>query len=195
MAGVAGLQYLAKIDLEVTGGPRTGAVIVETPHAAVGQDPPPDPALRLNLGRRQIPDYLIVGRRGLAPAVAAASVQEQAEPLALFHHDGVMVALSRAGSGNGLFLGVSVGKQQEIRNVFVPGGALLWQVIGPSQQFQNRADQFLLRDRLVRVLRMGQGVVSLTDTVPECVELRRSRDGGAPFRRGLDPVSEEVVGE
>ena len=113
----------------------------------------------------------------MAPAVAAASVQEQAEPLALFHRDGVMVTLFRSCSGNGLFLGVSVGKQQKIRNVFVPGGTLLRQVIGPTQQFQNRADQFLLRDRLVRILGVGKGVVTLTDTVPECVELRRGRNG------------------
>ena len=65
----------------------------------------------------------------------------------------------------------------------------------PSQHFQNRADQFLLCDGLVRVLGMGQGVVTLTDTVPECIELRRRRNGGPPFQRGLDAVSEEVVGE
>ena len=136
-----------------------------------------------------------MGRRGLASAVPAASVQGQAEPLALFHHNSIAVTLFRAGFGNGPFLGISIGKQQEIRNVFVPGGALLRQVIGPSQQFQNRTDQFLLRDRLVRVLGMGQGVITLTDAVPECIELRRRRNGRPPFRRGLDAVGEEIVSE
>ena len=73
-------------------------------------------------------------RRGLAPALLAAGVQGQAEPLALFHHNSIAVTLFRASFGNGPFLGVNIGKQQEIRNIFVPGGALLWQVIGPSQQ-------------------------------------------------------------
>ncbi len=136
-----------------------------------------------------------MGRRGPAPAVLTASIQGQAESLALFHHNRIAVTLLSAGSGNGLFLGGSVGKQQEIRNVFIPRGALLWQVIVPSQQFQDRPDQFLLRDRFIRVLRKGQSVVTLTDIVTECVELRCRRYARRPLRCGLDPVGEEVVGK
>ena len=131
----------------------------------------------------------------MAPTVSVPGLQGQAEPFALFHHDSIEVTLFPTGSADGAFLGVSIGKQQEVRNIFVAGGALLRQIIGPVQQLQHRTNQFLLGYRLVGVLGTRQGVILLADSVPERLKLRRRRDGFSPLRRGFDAVGEEVVCE
>ena len=151
MVFVAGLQHLPKVGLEVAGGAGTGAVVVETPHAAAGQDSPLYPALRLDLRRRQVPQYLAVRRPCPVPSLAVPGVQGQAEPLALLHHDRVPVSLLGAASRGCPLLRGGVSEQQQVRDVLVACGALLGQVVRPPQELQHRPDQLLLGDSLVRV--------------------------------------------
>ena len=47
---VASAEQLPEVGFEVAGGARAGALVVEPPHAAVGQEPPADPALRRAVG-------------------------------------------------------------------------------------------------------------------------------------------------
>ena len=148
----AGLQHAAQVGLEVAGGARPGAVVVETPHAAAGQNPPPYPALRLDLRRRQVPEYLAVRRPGPAPVLTVPGIESQAEPLALFHHDGVPVSCFADASRGCPLLRIGVREQQKVRDVLVACRALLWQVVRPPQKLQHRADQLLLGHRLVRVI-------------------------------------------
>ena len=183
----AGLQHLPKVGLEVAGGARTGAVVVETPHAAAGQDPPPYPALRLDLRRRQVPEYLAVRRPCPVPSLAVPGVQGQTEPLALLDHDGVPVSLLGDASRGCPLLRGSVREQQQVRDVLVACRALLRQVVGPPQELQHRPDQLLLGHRLVRVRRAAERFVTLPHAAPERVESLSVRHGRLPLVRGPYP--------
>ena len=57
----AGFEEVRQVGLEVAAGPRPGSVVVEAPNAAVGEQAPAQPAVRLDLGRRQVAEYLAVG--------------------------------------------------------------------------------------------------------------------------------------
>ena len=152
-------------------------------------------ALRLDLRRRQVPEYLAVRRPGPAPVLPVSGVESEAEPLALFDDDGVPVSrLSVASCGSALLRG-GVGEQQKVRDVLVACRALLRQVVRPPQKLQHRADQLLLGHRLVRVRRAAQSIVTLPHAVPERVERRGVRDGSPPLVRGPYALGQEVLCE
>ena len=180
---MSGLQRLGEVGLEVAGGARAGAVVVEAPHAAVGQDAPPYPAVRLDVRRRQVAEYLAVRRPGAAPSVRVAGVEREAEALALLDDDGVPEPLLGAYPRGGALLGAGVGEQQQVGDVLVAGRALLRQVVVPSQQLQHRADELLLGDGLVGVGGAAECVVAPADVLPERGErlrLRRPSTPGCP---------------
>ena len=82
---VAGVEHCAEIGLVVAGGVGTGAVVVEAPHAAVGQDSPPDFPIGRVIGRREIAQDLAVGTGRLDLVVRVARVEGKTEPLALLN--------------------------------------------------------------------------------------------------------------
>ena len=68
-------------------------------------------------------------------------------------------------------------------------------VVGPSQEFQYRANQLLLGDGLVGAFGAAQRVVALTNAIPKCRKCRRVRDGRAPLGGRLYAFGQEVVRE
>ena len=57
----AGFEQVRQVGFEVAARSGPGAVVVEPPDAAVGEHAPAQPALRLDLGRGQVPEDLAVG--------------------------------------------------------------------------------------------------------------------------------------
>ena len=155
----AGLQHLSEMGLEVAGGAWAGAVVIETPQSPVGQESPPDTALRLDVSHREVPQNLAVGRPGLASGVPVAGVEGETEPLALLHHDGVPESVLRVGSPGGALLGCGIGEEEIVGDVLVAGCPLLGKIVGPSQELQDRANQLLLGDGLVGAFGAAQRIV------------------------------------
>ena len=191
----AGRQHLSEVGLEVAGSAGTGAVVVETPEAAVGQESPPDSALRLDVSRREVPENLAVGRPGLASGVPVAGIKVKTEPLALLHHYGVPESFLRVGSPGGALLGCGIGEEEIVGDVLVASCPLLRKVVGPSQELQDRANQLLLGDGLVGAFGAAQRIAALTNAIPKCGKCRRARDGRAPLGGRLYAFGQEVVRE
>ena len=162
----AGVEQCGQIGLVVAAGTGPGAVVVETPDAAIGEDAPANAALRLDLGRRKVSEDLAVRRPGPEPFFPVAGVERKTEALALLDHGGVPVTGFRAAFGGGAPLGVGVGKKQVIGDVFIASGALLGQVVGPSKQFQDRTDQILLGFGFVGIRGNGGGCRSVGPRPP-----------------------------
>ena len=184
----AGLQHLRQIGFEEPGRARAGAGVVQAPHAAVGQDAPPQAVFGSELGGRQVAQHLTVRRA----AAAVAVVEREPEALAFLHHQGVLKARAGVGARRGPRLGGGVGEQQVVGDVLAAGGALLRQVVAPSQQRQHRADQVLLGHRLVGLVQRREPPVAAVQAVPEVGELRRR---GLPLRRRADAVGQKVLSE
>ena len=157
---VVALEGIGEIDLEVAGCAGTGPPVVETPRAAVGEDSPAGAAVGKVFRRRKVAQDLAVRRPCPDHVVLVAGVERQAEPLALLYCQRVGVASIRVASGRGAGLGVRVGEQQQIGDVLVAGRALLWQVVGPSEQLQHGADKLLLGDGFVGTPVSFEGVVT-----------------------------------
>ena len=134
-------------------------------------------------------------RPGLDLVALIPDIQRDTHPLALFDHRGIEITLVGFGSGSGLPLGLGVREEQQVRDVLVTGDPLLRQVIGPSQEFQYRTDQFLLSSRFVGFMELSEVVKPLANAVPERGEPLRMGKGGLPLGRGLYTVGEEVMGE
>ena len=192
---VAGIEQCFQVSFKVATGAGPGTVVIETPHAAIGQDAPTNAAPRSDLGRRKVSEDLAVGRTGHGLAVLITGIQSEAEAFALFHHQRVQVAVAGLPLGRSTLLGGSVGKKQVIGNVFVTDRALLRQVVGPSERLQDGTDQILLGGGFVGVCGTAEGIVPLTHAVPERGKRLRPGDRGFPLGRGLYAVGEEVVGE
>ena len=188
----AGIENVCQVGFEVAGGAGTGAVIVETPDAAVGQHTPPNPSVGGDVGCREVTQDLAVGRTGLDFVVLVSGVQWQSEAFALFDHRSVQVAVLCYGFGGGPSFRHVIDEKEVVGNVLVAGRALLRQIIGPSEEFQDRANQFLLGNGFVGLLVALETVVDLSDTGPERGD---GRSGSRPFRRGLYAVGKEIVGE
>ena len=191
----AGCEQVRQVSLEVAAGPGPGAVVVEAPDAAVGEQAPAQAALRLDLGGGQVAEDLAVGGPGVESGLPVALVQGQAEALALLQGEGVPGPGGGVALRGGALLGTGVGEEQVIGNVLVAGGPLLRQVVGPAEQLQNRPDQVLLGDCLVRLRGSGEGFVALEDGFPEGGEGLRVSGRGLPLGGGPYAVGEEVVGE
>ena len=61
----------------------------------------------------------------------------------------------RDGFGGGAVFGLGIAEEQMIGDVFVVVTALLGQVVDPSEQFEERADQLLLGGGLVYGMKVG----------------------------------------
>ena len=72
---------------------------------------------------------------------------------------------------------------------------LLRKVVGPSQELQDRANQFLLGDGLVGAFGAAQRIVALTNAIPKHGKCRRVRDGRPPLGGRLYAFGQEVVRE
>ena len=192
---VPGLQHLAEVGLVVSRRPWPRAVVVETPHSPVGQEPPVEVAVRLALSRREVAQYLAVRRPRPAPAVRVAGVERSAEPLALLDHQSVREPVFRPALPGGTLLRVGVLEQQVVGDVFVASRALLRKVVGPSEQLQHGANQLLLGDCLVRAGRTAQRLVPLPNAVPERLERIAGRDRLPPFGRGAYALGQKVLGK
>ncbi len=140
-------------------------------------------------------------RRGLggrcpAPAFpAAAGVERLTGTLALGDRQRVPMAVIGGRSRGGAGLGAAVGEEQQIGDVLAARRALLRQVVGPSQQFQHRADELLLGDRLVGILETGELLALAARALPKLGKRTRGRGGGSPLVRGLDALGQVVLGE
>ena len=117
----SGFKRIPEIDLEVAGGARSGEMVVQTPHAAVGQKYPHlIRPIRLDLRRRQVPKYLAMRRPRPAPAVRAPRIQRQPKPLALLDHPGISVTLPGAASSPpARSFEADVHEQQMVRDILV----------------------------------------------------------------------------
>ena len=186
------LEDVGEIDLEVAGGAGTGALIVETPRAAVGEDSPAGAAVGGVFGRTQVAQNLAVRRPCPDHVVLVAGVEGEADPLALLDHERLTVAEVYVGSRAGAHLGVRVGEEQQIGDVLVAGRALLRQVVGPSQQLQHGADKLLLGYGFVGAAVRVEGVVAPPDAVAKRL---RVCGGRVPPGRGLDALGQVVPGE
>ena len=134
-------------------------------------------------------------RIGLSFVVLVAGVQRQTETLALFYNGGVGVAFVGLAFRGGALLGVGVGEQQKIRNVLFTGCPLLRQVVGPSKELQNRADQLLLGNGLVGISEPAEGLVTGKNAVSERGERLRPVGGVPPLVRALYAVGEKIMSE
>ena len=72
------------------------------------------------------------------------AVQRQSRPLALLEQQRVQMPVLRIVPAHGSDLVLGGRKQEMVWNVFVALGALLGQVIHPSQSIQRRPDEVLL---------------------------------------------------
>ena len=136
-----------------------------------------------------------MGRTSLGGVALIPDIQREPQPLTLFDHGGIEVTLVGFSSGSRLPLGLGVREEQQVRNVLVTGNPLLRQVVGPSQEFQYRTDQFLFRHCFVRVLEPAQGLVRVKDGAPETRKRLRLGNGSSPIACGLDALGEEVMSE
>ena len=136
-----------------------------------------------------------MGRPGLASVVPVAGIEGETETLALLHHDGVTESFLRVGPPGGALLRCGIGEEEIVGYVLVAGCPLLGKVVGPSQEFQYRANQLLLGDGLVGAFGAAQRVVALTNAIPKCGKCRRVRDGRAPLGGRLYAFGQEVVRE
>ena len=69
------------------------------------------------------------------------------------------------------------------------------QIVDPSQEFQNRTDQILFSDGLVRFLEPTRAHVEMEKVIPELGERLGLVHGSFPLGSGLDAVGEEIVSE
>ena len=92
LSSASGRRIIGEIDLEVAGGAGTGALVVETPHTAVGEDSPASAAVGGAFGRTQVAQDLAVRRPGPNYVVLVTGVEGQSESLALFDDERVAVA-------------------------------------------------------------------------------------------------------
>lgn len=81
---VALVQQRSEIRLEVAAGARSGAVIVQPPDTAIGQDAPADTAVRDGLRCGQVAEDLTVRRAALYRIAPVAAVERKPEAFALF---------------------------------------------------------------------------------------------------------------
>ena len=78
------LENIGEIDLVVAGRAGTGAPVVETPHAAVGQYSPASAAVGGVFGRTQVAQNLAVRSPSADYVVLVAGVEGKSKSLALF---------------------------------------------------------------------------------------------------------------
>ena len=149
----------------------------------------------MSLSRRKVAEHLTVRRPRPAPAVRVAGVEGKAEPLALLDHQGVREPVFRPALPGCPRLGARVGEQQMVGDILMESRGLLGKVVGPPEQLQDGANQFLLRDCLVRVRGTAQCVVPFPNAVPERLECVGGRDRLPPFGRGAYPLGQKVLGK
>ena len=186
----AGREQVGQIDFKVAAGTRPGAVIVEPPDPAIGQNAPANAPFRRDLGRRQVPEDLPVRRPAPLPAV-----ERKPKAFALCNDRRVAKARTGIALSRGLLLGIGVGEKQVIGNVLVARSALLRQIINPPKQRQNRTNQVLLGRRFVGILGTAQGVETPSNAVPKRGKRLRLSARRLPLGRGLYAVGEKVMGE
>ena len=81
-------------------------------------------------------------------------VERQIEALALGDGQGVGVSFG-GGFGGGKVFGFGIAEEQMIGDVFVVVAALLGQIVSPTEQFEEGADQLLLGGGLVDGVKVG----------------------------------------
>ena len=132
---------------------------------------------------------------GVKSGLPVAFVQRQAESLALLYSDRVPGAGAWLSLRGGPLLGTGVGKEQVVGNVLPARRSLLWQIIGPSEQLEDRPDQVLLGDRFVGVRGTAEGLVPPGNVLPESGERLGVVNRDLPLGCGLYAVGEEVMGK
>jgi len=180
-------------------GTRPGALPVEAPQAAVGEDAPANGAVGHGLGAGQIAQHLrgrrALGQEALRAALLLAAVERTPPALGFEDGDAVAVAarLLRARLGRGL--GRLVREQQQVRHVAATaaGGGLLRQVVLPAQGFEHRLDQILLGGGLVGGAGHREAVQQAPDLGGEAVDVGLVEI--LPGRRLGDALGQEVPGE
>ena len=73
-----------------------------------------------------------------------SGIQGSLEPLALFHHQRVQIAIPGLAFCRSSLHRLGILEEQMIRDVLVARSPLLGQVVNPPQEFQNGTDQLLL---------------------------------------------------
>ena len=89
-------------------------------------------------------------------------------------------------------LGLGVGEEEQVGDVFAAAGGLLGEVVGPAKKFQQGANEVLLGLGFVGVVVGGEVVEEAAGSVPE---LGEGGGLGAALGGGADAVGEEVLGE
>ena len=149
---VAGqVEHGGQVEFEELFRDGEGALVVETPLPAVGQDAPAQPARCEIVDAPQVPQHL-GGRRRLFAATARAAVERAKQALRLDDRKPERVAFPLLGKPVGVVFGRVVGEQQAVGHVFAAarGEVLLAQARGPAERGQHRPDQVILGLALVR---------------------------------------------
>ena len=147
-----------------------------------------------DVGGGQVAEELGVGRAGRAAIVAVAVVEGEAEALAFGDGEGIGVAVG-AGFGGGAGLGGGVGEEEVIGDVFVAVAALLGQVVGPAEEFEEGADELLFGGGLVDGVEGGGVLEEGLGVGAEGFEVGGLGEGFLPGAGAEDAFFEKVVGE
>lgn len=183
-----------KVDLEELFRDGPGALIVESPSRAVGQDAQAKVAGREIVHTSQIAKHLGRGRDSLSPASGAAI--EGPEPaLGLDDRKSKLVTFPLLGESVGPVLRHIVSEQQSIGNVFPAPEReiLLAQARPPAEPVQDRPDQVVLGLALVGRVRGREAVEYRSKRSFEGVERRIVE--GQPVGRPRNGFGEEITGE
>ena len=114
--------------------------------------------------------------------------------LALGDDKGIRITF-RDGFGGGAVFGLGIAEKQMIGDVFVVVTALLGQVVGPTEQFEERTDELLLGGSLVYGMKVG-GILKKGESLgAEGVEVCGLGQGFLPSGGAEDSVFKKVVGE
>ena len=81
--------------------------------------------------------------------------------------------------------GIGISKKQVVGYVLIAGCALLWQIVRPSERFQNGTDEILFGDGFIGIFEAGKFFELVRDTCTERGECLWLGDGGFPLVCGF----------
>jgi hypothetical protein len=188
------IEHLPEIDLEKVLRDRQGALEVEPPVAAVGEDAPAQAAGGHVVHPAQVAQHLRGGHAVLALAAGVLAIENPVPALRLDDAEPMPEAPPRI-ERRRVRLRFGAAEQQRVGNVVARLGrqVLLHRHVGPSDRLQQRPDELLLGLRLRRVLQLAEGGQERLDAGLDAREgalVQSAPSGGAS-----DPLDQEVARE